>query len=121
MTRIIFIAMFCILLVSGCATNNNIESNNTESNTWTNELIKKSEQIVQPKKDLKVYDDLWERIRLGFDIQDPNLDIIDRHVRQLKSNPAYVDRLLERSSSYLFYIIEEVEARDSNWRGGQYF
>ena len=95
-----------MLLASGCATNQ------IESNTWTNEPIQKSEEIVQPKKDAKVYDDLWERIRLGFDIQDPNLDIIDRHVRQLKSNPAYVDRLLERSSSYLFYIIEEVEARD---------
>ena len=98
--------IFSCLLVTGCATNN------TEINAWTNEPIKKPAEIVQPKKDAKVYDDLWERIRLGFDIQDPNLDIIDRHVRQLKSNPAYVDRLLERSSSYLFYIIEEVEARD---------
>jgi membrane-bound lytic murein transglycosylase D len=102
MTRIIFMAMFCALLVSGCATNN----------TWTNEPVKKTEELVKPQKDVKVYDDLWERIRLGFDLQDPNLEIIDRHVRQLKSNPAYVDRLLERSSSYLFYIIEEVEARD---------
>jgi len=109
MTRIIFITIFCLLFVSGCATNNNII---IETNTWTNEPIKKSEEIVQPKNEAKVQDDLWERIRLGFDIQDPNLDIIDRHVRQLKSNPAYVDRLLERSSSYLFYIIEEVEARD---------
>jgi len=99
-------AMFCALFISGCATNN------TETNAWTNEPIKKPVEIVQPKKDVKVYDDLWERIRLGFDIQDPNLAIIDRHVGQLRSNPAYVDRLLERSSSYLFYIIEEVEARD---------
>jgi len=106
MTRIILMVIFSCLLVTGCATNN------TEINAWTNEPIKKPAEIVQPKKDAKVYDDLWERIRLGFDIQDPNLDIIDRHVRQLKSNPAYVDRLLERSSSYLFYIIEEVEARD---------
>jgi len=99
-------AMFCALFISGCATNN------TETNAWTNEPISKPVEIEQPKKDVKVFDDLWERIRLGFDIQDPNLAIIDRHVRQLKSNPAYVDRLLERSSSYLFYIIEEVEARD---------
>jgi membrane-bound lytic murein transglycosylase D len=108
MTRIIFMAMFCALFISGCATNNT----NIETNSWTNEPIQKPVEIVQPKNDTKVYDDLWERIRLGFDIQDPNLDIIDRHLRQLKSNPAYVDRLLERSASYLFYIIEEVEARD---------
>jgi len=101
-------AMFCALFISGCATNNT----NIETNSWTNEPIQKPVEIVQPKNDTKVYDDLWERIRLGFDIQDPNLDIIDRHLRQLKSNPAYVDRLLESSASYLFYIIEEVEARD---------
>ncbi len=114
MIRIFFITMCCTFLVTGCATNNTeiSNNNNNSNNTWTNEPVKKPVEVVKPTKDVKVQDDLWERIRLGFDIQDPNLEIIDRHVRQLKSNPAYVDRLLERSSSYLFYIIEEVEARD---------
>ena len=107
MLRAIFASMTLSLLVSGCATNN----------TWTNEpeTPVKPAQVapsVKEKKETKVEDDLWERIRLGFEISDPNLPIIDRHVNQLKANPAYVDRLLQRSSSYLFYIIEEVEARD---------
>ncbi len=107
MLRVIFASMALSFLISGCATNN----------TWTNEpeTPVKPAQVapsVKEKKETKVEDDLWERIRLGFEISDPNFPIIDRHVNQLKANPAYVDRLLQRSSSYLFYIIEEVEARD---------
>jgi membrane-bound lytic murein transglycosylase D len=120
MFRVIFAGVILSLFISGCATNN----------TWTNEpaplaqkpaqkptqmsaqMLPQIEPSVQDKKEVKVEDDLWERIRLGFDISDPNLAINDRHVNQLKANPAYVDRLLDRSSSYLFYIIEEVEARD---------
>jgi membrane-bound lytic murein transglycosylase D len=101
MLRVIFASMTLSLLISGCATNN----------TWTNEPAQVAPSVKE-KKETKVEDDLWERIRLGFEISDPNLPIIDRHVNQLKANPAYVDRLLQRSSSYLFYIIEEVEARD---------
>jgi len=108
MLRVIFSGVILSLFISGCATNN----------TWTNEPappVQKPVQVmpsVKEKNETKVEDDLWERIRLGFEIPDPNLAIIDRHVNQLKANPAYVDRLLVRSSAYLFYIIEEVEARD---------
>jgi membrane-bound lytic murein transglycosylase D len=112
MLRVIFSGVILSLFISGCATNN----------TWTNEpappVQKPAQKPVQvmpsvkEKNETKVEDDLWERIRLGFEIPDPNLAIIDRHVNQLKANPAYVDRLLVRSSAYLFYIIEEVEARD---------
>ena len=112
MLRVIFAGVILSLFISGCATNN----------TWTNEptqpVQKPAQKPVQmmpsvkEKNETKVEDDLWERIRLGFEIPDPDLAIIDRHVNQLKANPAYVDRLLVRSSSYLFYIIEEVEARD---------
>ena len=109
MTRALLAFVF-LLMLTACATDNTSNSNNT----WTNDPIQ--QKILQSKdtqdKEIKVYDDLWERIRLGFDIPDPDLDIIDKHVRQLKANPTYVNRLLDRSSSYLFYIIEEVESRD---------
>lgn len=114
MIRTTLTILLFTLFVSGCATNN----------TWTNEPItkvdEKTKTIKEAKeakegkeiKEVKVQDDLWVRIRGGFDVPDPDLEIINRHVRQLKANPAYVNRLLERSSSYLFYIIEEVESRD---------
>ena len=111
--RVFFVSIAILLFVSGCATDKITE--NPTVNTWTNDPI--AQKIIQTEdtvqaNNIKVYDDLWERIRLGFDIPDPNLEIINKHVRQLKANPVYVNRLLERSSAYLFYIIEEVEARD---------
>lgn len=104
------LAFIFLLMLTACATDNKPNSNNT----WTNEPIQQKNLPTTDTQDkeIKVYDDLWERIRLGFDIPDPDLEIIDKHVRQLKANPAYVNRLLERSSYYLFYIIEEVESRD---------
>jgi membrane-bound lytic murein transglycosylase D len=95
----LLLIVFTVIL-SGCATN-----------TWTNESIQASAPI-KSRKDAKITDDLWERIRLGFEIDDPDNELTNRHVRQLQANPAYVDRVLQRSSSYLYYIIEEVEARD---------
>ena len=57
--------------------------------------------------------DLWQRVRDGFEIPDPPDNALTiKHVNQLASNPVYVNRLLQRSSYYLFYIEEEVEARD---------
>jgi membrane-bound lytic murein transglycosylase D len=99
-----FLGVFLLVLsvlVSGCATE-----------TWTNEPVKKVQDTSKVKKDAVVTDDLWYRIRQGFEIPDPNNELTDKHVRQLQANPVYVDRVLQRSSSYLFYIIEEVEARD---------
>ena len=89
-----------------------------QSQTWTDEL-KSTEAPKYTKstrsgvvKDVESID-LWARIREGFDIPDPVTNaLIEKHTKQLQANPIYVNRLLERSSSYLFYIIEEVESRD---------
>jgi membrane-bound lytic murein transglycosylase D len=51
-------------------------------------------------------------LRSGFEIPDPDEEIIDKQVRQLLEYPDAVQLVLERSSYYLYYIIEEVEARD---------
>ncbi len=111
MNRFFYLLISMAILLSGCASNN-VKIDTLE--TWTNEPIQKvpEKKIVINKEVTKINDDLWERIRQGFDVPDPDREIINRHVRQLQSNPAYVDRLLQRSASYLFYIIEEVEARD---------
>ncbi len=116
MNRIFYAIVFVVLSLSGCASNNltsNTMSSNALSNTWTNEPVQRPQDIeITIPINVKINDDLWDRIRQGFDIPDPDLEIIDRHVRQLQANPVYVNRVLQRSSSYLFYIIEEVEDRN---------
>ena len=57
------------------------------------------------------YNDLWDRIREGFEFKDSDSPLVIKHVRWYASRPDYVDRMMSRSSRYLFYIVEEVERR----------
>jgi membrane-bound lytic murein transglycosylase D len=55
--------------------------------------------------------ELWDRIRQGFampDLQDPL--VADRE-QWYSSRPDYIQRMTERSSKYLFHIVEELERR----------
>ncbi len=106
---------FVILgLLSGCASNSVLitEGKNTSQVTKeTNVSIPQLTDSVE-KNEVVAAKDIWDRLRTGFEIADPEFDIVEKHIRLLQANPESVNRLLERSSSYLFYIIEEVEARD---------
>jgi membrane-bound lytic murein transglycosylase D len=55
--------------------------------------------------------DLWTRLRRGFAM--PDLDTSLVHDRELwyATRPDYVARMTERSSRYLFHVLEEVERR----------
>jgi membrane-bound lytic murein transglycosylase D len=56
-------------------------------------------------------EDLWQRIRSGFAMNDLNSPLIKRHEKWYASHPEYVLRMSERARRYLFYIVEEVERR----------
>ena len=58
-----------------------------------------------------VHSDLWERIRVGFKIPEPDTDLVARHERWYAGNPEYVSRMVERARLYLYYIVDEVEKR----------
>jgi len=58
------------------------------------------------------YDDLWDRIRDGFEFPSSTGPLVIKHERYYSSRPDYVDRMMSRSSRYLFYIVEEVERRN---------
>lgn len=58
--------------------------------------------------------DVWQRIRDGYGISD-SLSLHPETQNRLSwfvSNPEYVDKVVERSRPYLFYIVEELERRD---------
>ena len=60
---------------------------------------------------LKAPADLWERIRRGFAM--PNLEsslVVDRE-QWYATRPDYIQRMTERSSKYLFHVVEELERR----------
>lgn len=55
--------------------------------------------------------DLWDRIRSGFFLPDVEHPLIREHEEWYASRPDYVQRTLERSRRYLYYIVEAAEKR----------
>jgi membrane-bound lytic murein transglycosylase D len=54
---------------------------------------------------------IWHRIRAGFRL--PNMDgaLVQRQEQWYSANPEYVARMVERSSHFLYHVVEEVERR----------
>lgn len=61
--------------------------------------------ISEPKTDL------WERIRRGFAMPELDTSIAEQRTRWYASQPEYLTRMFERSSRYLFHIVDEIERR----------
>jgi membrane-bound lytic murein transglycosylase D len=55
--------------------------------------------------------DLWGRIRRGFQIPDLQSDLVDMQVNWYVERPDYVERMTSRSQKYLYHIVEELEQR----------
>ena len=66
-----------------------------------------SHQIAstQPPKEL------WDRIRRGFAMPDLQNELVTDREQWYASRPDYMQRRTERSSKYLFHIVEELERR----------
>jgi membrane-bound lytic murein transglycosylase D len=55
--------------------------------------------------------DIWDRIRRGFAMDDLDNDLVRDREQWYASRPDYMQRMTERSSRYLFHIVEEIERR----------
>ena len=67
---------------------------------------------VAPVASLAAPADLWERIRRGFAMTDLDSDLVRDQERWYATRPDYIQRMTERSSRYLFHIVEEIERRN---------
>jgi len=56
--------------------------------------------------------DIWERIRRGLAMQDLDGELVRDREQWYASRPDYIQRMTERSSRYLFHIVEEIERRN---------
>jgi len=56
--------------------------------------------------------DLWDRIRRGYAMPDLTNDLVRDQERWYVSRPDYIERMTERSSKYLFHVVEELERRN---------
>ena len=56
-------------------------------------------------------DDLWERIRRGFAVQDLDSPLVREKTAYYAARPEYLQRIFDRSRLYLYHIVEEIEKR----------
>jgi len=57
------------------------------------------------------YDDLFDRLRAGFALDEVQEPAIDQQLSWLEHNPDYLERVFQRGQRYLYHVITEVEAR----------
>ena len=56
--------------------------------------------------------DLWQRVRMGFQLEPLDSPLVMEHEQWYMSRPDYIQRFVERGSKYLHHIVEEVERRN---------
>ncbi|MES2980289.1 MAG: transglycosylase SLT domain-containing protein [Pseudomonadota bacterium] len=56
--------------------------------------------------------ELWDRIRRGFAMPNLTSELVTDREQWYASRPDYMQRMTERSSKYLFHIVEELERRN---------
>ena len=106
-------AILMIAALSGCAS---IGDWSSETPTRTNPQASKAKKVnLQTQSVSDLYapsSNLWIRIRDGFELEPTNSPLEIEQVRWLSARPDYVNRSMTRSSRYLFYIVQEVNARN---------
>jgi len=81
-----------------------LEKNNTNSIT----VLQTKPYQAQSRNQ---QDDLWARVRTGFSLTGTQSREIQQHESNFSKSQQFIDRIVERSQRYLFYIMEEVERR----------
>lgn len=61
--------------------------------------------------DIARYDDLWARIRVGFQIPELDHPLVEKWENYYAARPDYLNRIVERGNRYLYFVVDEVEKR----------
>jgi len=111
--RLFYTVMLLAVFLTGCASTGDWSS---DTPTKANPKSSKAQRVNLANQSVsKIYapsDNLWIRIREGFQMEPMNTPIEIEQVRWLSARPDYVNRSMTRSSRYLFYIVQEVNARN---------
>lgn len=110
------------LIMAGCSSNRTPQDDNTIKLTRGKQIVLKSGRVIQQGEyasysNADVYtDDLWQRIRTGFQLQDQYVTKTNLQIQQQKasltSNTKSTERLLAKGTPYLHYIVEQLESRN---------
>jgi membrane-bound lytic murein transglycosylase D len=86
----------------------------TQSLQWGSESVSSPiGNMGDDARDTANLDDVWQRIRSGFRIDDSAAQnpLVATHENWYATRPDYVRRMVERSRRYLYHIVQEVDRR----------
>jgi membrane-bound lytic murein transglycosylase D len=108
-----YAAILLVAALSGCASTGDWSSDTPTRQDPRASKAKRVNLQNQSVSDLYApSSNLWIRIRDGFEMEPMNTPLEIEQVRWLSARPDYVHRSMARSSRYLFYIVQEVNARN---------
>ena len=97
-----------VLILTGCATTSSVDPMYPDGPLKPLGQGKVGSSEVA---ELEATGDLWLRIRKGFAMPDLEQDLVQNQEQWYSTRPDYIQRMTERSSKYLFHIVEELERR----------
>lgn len=85
----------------------------TQYNPTIDAGLLNEDTLVKTEKNVigVVPDDLWQRIKTHYAIENVQSPLTSHHENWYASRPDYVARMISRSEKYLFHIVEELERR----------
>ena len=111
--RMIYAAILIAAFLSGCASTGDWSSDTpTKASSKASRAARVNFKNQSVSKVYAPSDNLWLRIRDGFQMEPMNSPLEIEQVRWLATRPDYINRSMTRSSRYLFYIVQEVNARN---------
>ena len=110
-----YVLLCLALFLTGCASIGDWSSDGNPTQSQKDPRAAKAPRINLNKQSVSSLDapsnNLWLRIRDGFQMPELDSPLVIEQVRWLSARPDYVHRSMARSSRYLFYIVQEVNAR----------
>lgn len=109
----VFVVMCCMTL-AGCQSMTTPEPERSAVDTSRAVGLERETQWLGDSAKPREYQDIWERMRDGYKLQD-EIGINPRIERQrlwYVSNPSHVTTVSERSAPYIHYIVERLAERD---------
>ncbi|WP_417312474.1 LysM peptidoglycan-binding domain-containing protein [Ectopseudomonas khazarica] len=107
------LAVMCCITLAGCQS---LPSEGPDGATDTSRAVGLEREPEWLSNEIKPreYNDIWERLRDGFQLQD---EIgVNPRIERLRlwyaSNPRHVNAVSERSAPYIHYIVERLAERD---------
>jgi membrane-bound lytic murein transglycosylase D len=123
MQKLLFASIF-LLFVSGCATTGTEQAVADKPEAHSQPVVGDAAfpALALDNRQLQLLDDttviekplradVWQRIRDGFSFADIDHPRIQRQLDWYSRHPGYMERVVERARPYMYFIVEEAEAR----------